>query len=348
MCHHQYREPVQTPKSIMGTTMSRDLPSPSSQGAGFQGPLRALDAVLQSVESVRNGTALYLLLLTFALAGWLLVSAQRVLGGEALAPGVALAALAFAVVLYGSTAAGLVLMDEALGRLPRHPLDALRAAPGPAHRLLGVVLTVLALAALALAGVMALLWAARLPGVGAAWLGLLVPVVVPVLGAMALVLVTLVGPIAAPAAWFGLRWRDILAMIARQLRARPVHAVLLSAAVSLLSAVVAGLVSFMVLAGGRAFAALAVWGAGLPLAVPPFLSALFGMGLRVAPGAPPLPEHTSAALTGAGLVFALGLVVPGAVYLRGLCELFLALQRADAETAGTASAGVPAATAAPD
>lgn len=337
----------------MGATMSSLFPGdgakPCARTVPAPGPLRALDAVLQSVESVRNGTALYLLLLCFALAGWLLVTAQRLLGGDTLMPAVALGGAAFLVVLYGSTAAGLVLMDEALGRPGRHPLDALRDALQPAHRLLGVVLTVLALVALLLAAVAALLWLARLPAVGAAWLGVLVPLAVPLLGAAALVMVTLVGPIAAPAAWYGLRWREILAMLLRQLRARPVHAVLLSAAVSLLSAAVAGLMSFMVLAGGRAFAALAAGLLGLPLAVPPFLSALFGMGLRVAPGAPPLPEHTSAAITGAGLVFALGLVVPGAVYLRGLCELFLALRRADDEAAGAPApdeaAGEPGASA---
>lgn len=336
----------------MAATMATEITPP--------GPLRALDSVLQSVESVRNAGALYLLLLSFASAGWLLVSAQRWLGGDSLATGMALAVAAFAVVLYGSTAAGLVLMDEALGRLPRLPLEALRDAPRPAHRLLAVVLAVLALAALLLAAVAALLWAARLPHVGAAWLGLLVPVAVPAMGAVALVMVTLVGPIAAPGVWYGLGVREILAMLLRQLRARPVHAMLLSVAVSLLSAAVAAGVSFMVLAGGRLFAALAVGVAGLPLAVPPFLSALFGTGLRMAPGAAPLSEHTSAALSGASLVFAIGLVVPGTVYLRGLCELFLALRRADAqlaaemaakavaaaETAG--DAGSPAATARPD
>lgn len=333
----------------MAATMSTEI----AESQRFDGPLRALDAVLQSVESVRNGTALYLLLLTFASAGWLLLSAQRLLGGDSVALGAALGVAAFAVVLFGSTAAGLVLMDEALGRRPRHPLDALRAAPAPALRLLAVVSTVLLLAALLLAAVACLLWVARLPGVGAAWLGVLVPVAVPLLGTAALVMVTLVGPIAAPAAWSGLGWRAILAMLGRQLRARPVHAVLLSAAVSLLSAAVAGLMSFVVLAGGRAFAALAVGVLELPLAVPPFLSALFGMGFRVAPGAPPLPGHTSAALSGAGLVFALGLVVPGAVYLRGLCELYLALRRADQEAAAALAAhsagdeGAPAATAPP-
>lgn len=333
----------------MAATMLTEITPP--------GPLRALDSVLHSVESVRNAGALYLLLLSFVAAGWLLLSAQRWLGGDSVAVGAALGVAAFVVVLYGSTAAGLVLMDEAQGRLPRLPLEALRDAPRPAHRLLAVVLAVLALAGLLLGVVVALLWVARLPRVGAAWLGLLVPVAVPALGAVALVMVTLVGPIAAPGVWYGLRVREILALLLRQLRVRPVHAMLLSVAVSLLSAAVAAGVSFMVLAGGRLFAALAVGVAGLPLAVPPFLSALFGTGLRMAPGAAPLSEHTTAALSGASLVFAVGLVVPGAVYLRGLCELFLALQRADAPPApawpvgageAPADAGPPGATARPE
>ena len=101
----------------------------------------------------------------------------------------------------------------------------------------------------------------------------------------------------------------------------------------MLSAAVAGLVSFVVLAGGRAVQALAVLGAGIDLAPNPFMAALFGQGFRLAPGAPALSAHASAALTGAGVVFALGLVVPGVVYLRGLCELFLALQGLDDDAA---------------
>jgi hypothetical protein len=45
-----------------------------------------------------------------------------------------------------------------------------------------------------------------------------------------------------------------------------------------------------------------------------------------------LSDLTHAALDAASLVFAIGLVVPGVVYLRGLCELFLALSRQDEAT----------------
>ena len=46
-------------------------------------PLHALNRVLQSIEAVRNGGALYLLLASFALAGLLLATAQSALARQA-------------------------------------------------------------------------------------------------------------------------------------------------------------------------------------------------------------------------------------------------------------------------
>jgi hypothetical protein len=291
--------------------------------------LQALNSVLKSIESVRNGRALYVLLLTFAVSGLLLGMAQ-----SALARGTALQAAlwvgaAFFSVFYGTSAAGLVVMDEAMGRPRRHPFDALRDALGLGHRLLLVVLVVLLWALLPVAAVAGLLQAARLPGVGETVMSVTVALAVPALGLMALILVALVGPLAAPAVWSGMGVRATLALIVRQVRGRLAHAVLLSAAVSLLTAAVAGLVSFVVLAGGRAVLALAVSLAELDLAAQPFLAALFGTGLRLSPGAAAPSALTAAAVSGAGFVFALGLVVPGVVYLRGLCELFIALRALD-------------------
>jgi hypothetical protein len=296
-----------------------------------QGALPALNSLLQSIESVRNASALYLLTLAFSCSGLLLSMAQAELTRESGMLAALWAGAAFFVLFYGSNAAGMVLMDEALGRPGRHPLDALRDALRVAHRLLLVVLCVLAAVAVLVASVLALLFAARLPLVGSALLGFLVPLAVPAIGLAALCMVTLVGPVAAPAVWSGLAVREVLALLLRQVRQRFAQAVLLSAAVSLLTAAVAGLVSFVVLIGGRALLGLAVVVAGIDLAPDPFMASLFGQGFRMLPGTPALSGSTSAALTGAGVVFALGLVVPGVVYLRGLCELFLALRRLDGD-----------------
>ncbi len=293
------------------------------------GALQALNAVLQSIESVRNARALYLLLLAFAGAGLLMTLAQGALAREAGTAAALWLAAAFFSLFYTSNAAGLVLMDEACGRTPRLPGDALRDALRCAHRLLAVVLCVLLLVALLLALVLGLLWATRLPALGPTLLGAVVAVGVPALGLAGVALLALVGPLAAPAVWAGLGVRQTLQLLLLQMRRRFAHALMLSAAVSLLTATVAGLVSVVVLAGGRAVLALAVGVLDIDLAPQPFLAALFGQGFRMAPGAPALSAATQAALTGAGLVFALGLVVPGVVYLRGLCELFLALRRSD-------------------
>ena len=293
------------------------------------GALQALSSVLQSIESVRNARAMYLLLLAFASGGLLMTMAQQALAREA-GPAAALwLAGTFFVLFYASNAAGLVLMDEACGRPLRLPAEALRDALRCGHRLLAVVLCVLLVAAVLVTVVAALLATARLPVLGPSMLGVVVPVAVPALGLAGLTLLALVGPVAAPAVWAGLGVRAVLALLLRQVRHRFTHALMLSAAVSLLTATVAGLVSVVVLAGGRALLALAVGVFDIDLAPQPFLAALFGQGLRMAPGAPALSAATQSALTGAGLVFALGLVVPGVVYLRGLCELFLALRRSD-------------------
>ena len=298
------------------------------------GALQALNSVLQSIESVRNARALYLLLLAFAGAGLMMTLAQGALAREAGTASALWLAAAFFSLFYTSNAAGLVLMDEACGREPRLPVEALRDALRSAHRLLAVVLCVLVAAALLLAVVLGLLWATRLPGLGPTSLGAVVAVGVPALGLAGVALLALVGPLAAPAVWAGLGVRQTLRLLLQQMRRRFAHALMLSAAVSLLTATVAGLVSVVVLAGGRALLALAVGVLDIDLAPQPFLAALFGQGLRTAPGAPALSAATQAALTGAGLVFALGLVVPGVVYLRGLCELFLALRRIDDDTPG--------------
>lgn len=293
-------------------------------------PLRVLESILQgAADSVRNTGALYLLLLTLTAAGLILSPLQRSLVSERWDGSIFWGLLLLLLLIWGSTAAGLMLMDEAAERSPRAPFEALRAAPRLAARLLTVVAVVIALVGAMVAAVLGLMLAAQATPIGPTLIGALVPVAVPLLGLAFLVMLTLVGPIAAPAAWFGLSVAQTLAMLGRQLRERLVHALLLSAAVSLMSALAGALVSAVVLAGGRAFSALAVSVVGLPLAPPPFLAALFGQVVRAAPGAPPLSEYTAAAITGASLVFSIGLVIPGAVYLRGLCELFLALRRAE-------------------
>jgi hypothetical protein len=296
-------------------------------------PLHALNRVLESIQSVRNGRALYVLLASFSLAGLLLAMAQSALLKEATLWGVIEGGLALTVAFYGGNAAGLLVMDEARGRAPREVAQAVRDALASAHRLLLVLLGT-GLVGLALIGVLTgLLWLCRLPSVGPLLFGLVVPLGVVVLGLTLLAAVAVVGPLAAPATWRGLGVRATWAFLRRQIRQRLLFAALLSAAVSLLAAAVGVLVSFAVITGGRAVSALAVLVVHVDLPPQQLMGGLFGYGLRTlgAAGAPAAQNaYGVSALIGGGVVFALALVLPGVVYLRGMCSAYLALEEADA------------------
>jgi hypothetical protein len=99
-------------------------------------------------------------------------------------------------------------------------------------------------------------------------------------------------------------------------------------AVSLLTAGVAAIVTFVVMSGGRLVSQAAVMVLGIDVPPEQLMAGLFGHGLRSlgAAGAPvDATGYTASALTGGGVVFALALVLPGLVYLRGACTVYLAL-----------------------
>jgi hypothetical protein len=323
----------------MAAAMSEPLPPTPARAAAHARPLDALARVLGSLEALRNGRAIYLLLFAFALAGLLLAMADAALGrGQwswaALWGGMALTAL-----FYGSNAAGLVLWDDARAlRPPRDAAQALRDALGCGHRLLLVLLAIAVLAAAGLGVVTAALWLTRLPWLGPALFGLLLPAAVLLVGGALLAGATVIAPLSAPAVWSGLSVRATLSLLLRHVRRRLVFVALLSAAVGALAALVGALTTFVVVSGGRVVAALAVLAAGVD--VPPrlLMAGLFGHGLRSlgAAGAPiAASPHAQAALVGGGVVFVVALVLPALVYLRGNCAVFLALEereRADADS----------------
>jgi hypothetical protein len=237
------------------------------------------------------------------------------------------------VAFYGGNAAGLLVMDEARGLPVREVADAVRESLARAHRLIGALLVLLAGSAAVAGGIVGLLWLCRLsvtgPLVGPVLFGLAVPLAVLSLGLLLLSLLAVVVPLAAPAVWSGARVmavaRDLLWLIRRRLLA----VALLMAAVGLLAAVVGALVSFVVMAGGRLVAELAVALVGVDVPVQELMAGLFGYGLRSlgATGAPAAATaHGAAALIGGGVVFAIALVLPGLVYLRGACSVYLALR----------------------
>jgi hypothetical protein len=292
-------------------------------------PIDALGRVLMSVEAVRNGRAWYALLLAFALAGLLLACADASLTANAPAAATAWGGAALTTLFYGTNTAGLLLMDQARGEPVREARQAFRDALARSHRLLLVFLAVLIAAALGLALVAAALAATRLPILGPALFGLLLPAAVLLVGTAALAVLAVAAPLAAPAIWSGLGVRATLSMLVRHVRERLVFVALLMGAVSGLAALVGALASFAVIVGGRIVSILAVLAAGVEVPPKLLMAGLFGHGLRSL-GATPIPHGASpyvgAALVGGGLVFMLALALPALVYLRGTCSVYLAIE----------------------
>jgi hypothetical protein len=290
--------------------------------------LPALARVLASIDAPRNLRALYALLAAFCMGGLLLAMSRSALArDETLLSGLWLG-LGLAVAFFGVNATGLMLMDQARGRPVRDPQDALSDALRSAHRVLLALLACLAVAALAVALLAGLLWATRLPMVGAPLLALVLPAGVLMLGGIFFVLVILVGPLAGPAVWAGLSSAGVLAFLRARLRHGLPETALLMAAVYLLMVLTTAAVSFVVVSGGQLVAGLAILGAGVELPARELLSGVMGLGPRGLAGSGVALQGGNlglAALIGGGVVFALALVLPTLVWLRGCCAVYLAL-----------------------
>ena len=309
--------------------------------------MNALNRVLRSVDGVRNTRALGVLLGTFASAGLLVAMAEASSARADTWWGPLQAMLALLMAFYGGNAAGILVMDDARGGPVRDIGAALRASLTTAHRLLLALAVVLGVVGVAAGAVLGLLWLSRaaVTGhvLGPLLFGLAVPAGVLTVGLGALALVAVVVPLAAPGVWSGASVWQIVTRLAVLVRHRLLTVALLMAAVSLLTAGMGAVATFVVMVGGRVIAQLAVGVvdvlgvSGLNLVsdvdapAQQLMAGLFGYGLRSvgaigATGVPAIASaHVAAALVGGGVVFALALVLPGLVYLRGTCAVYLAM-----------------------
>jgi len=294
--------------------------------------LPALARVLASIDAPRNLRALYALLAGFCAAGLLLAMAQSALARSEELLSALWMGLALAVAFFGVNTTGLMLMDQARGLPVRDPQDALADALRSGHRVLLALLACVALAAAGVAVLAGLLWATRWPWVGAPLLAVVLPAGVLLLGGLAFVVVVLVGPLAGPAVWAGQQSTGVLAFMRGRLRHGLPETALLMAAVYLLVALTTAAVSFVVVTGGKLLAGLAILGAGIELPARQLLAGVMGLGPRGLGANGVALEGGNlglAALIGGGIVFALALVLPTLVWLRGCCAVYLALTEAE-------------------
>ncbi|WP_290904612.1 hypothetical protein [Aquabacterium sp.] len=295
---------------------------------------QALVRVLSSIEAVRDGRALYVLLASFCGAGLATASAMASFGREDLPWAIGQGAAALFIAFYGANAAGLLLMDRAMGRAPRDVADAVFDALGIAHRVLLALAMMLVLAA-ALAGcLLGLYWLSGLPRIGPWLFVLVVPATVLIIGLTVLAGVVVVAPLTGPTVWAGASSVQAVATIGRLIRDRLLQAAVLVGGLSLATGLVGAAASAMVLLGGRVMAEVSVFVLGVDIPPEALMAGLLGRTVQITQGAV-VPakalSYISAATVGGGMVFALALVMPTLVYLRGVCEVYLALRASDAD-----------------
>lgn len=305
----------------------------SGPAALRQGGLRfdwghAIGRVLSSLEGLREGRALYILLATFCGAGLAAASAQASFGRDELAWAVGQGAAGLFAAFYGVNAAGLLMMDRALGRPPRDVMQAVEDALGMAHRVLIVLVCMLlagAALALALGG---LYWLSGLRGIGPWLFAVVAPVTVVVIGVAVVAGAAVLAPLTAPTVWSGLGSLGALRRVAWLMRRRLLQATVLTAALSVATGLVGAATSGLVLLGGRVMAEASVWIIGVDVPPEALMAGLIGRGVWVNnPSAVPAEslQYIWSATIGGGVIFAVALVLPTLVYLRGVCEIHLAL-----------------------
>lgn len=293
---------------------------------------QALVRVLSSIEAVRDGRAMYILLATFSFAGLSVATAQASFGKGQLHWAVAQGSAALFIAFYGVSAAGLLSMDRAMGLPVRDIRDALVDALGVGHRVLAALL-VMGLSAAAVAGaLLGLYWLSGLPKVGPWLFAVVVPATVMVIGLVLMAGAVVVAPLTGPTVWAGASSWGAVKTLFRLIRERLLQAAVLTGGVSVATGLVGAACSVFVMAGGRVMAEASVLVLGVDVQPQILMAGLFGYGLHNinAAGIPVSAyPYISAATIGGGVVFAVALVLPTLVYLRGVCEVYLALMAAD-------------------
>jgi hypothetical protein len=288
----------------------------------------ALGHVLSSIDALRDGHAWYVLLASFSASGLVTAMARASLARDDTTWAVAQGALALFLAFYGSNAVGLLMMDRARGVAPRDAQDAMLDALGLGHRVFVALALVLVAAAAVLAGLAGLFWLCNLPTIGPWLYALTVPVTVVVLGWIMLTGVVVVAPLTGPMVWSGVSSWQALGLLWRFMRVHLLPATVLMAGLSVVTAVLGAGVTLVVMLAGRLMAEASVVLVGVDVPPELLMAGLFGHGLHsinlAAVPKSALP-HTVAALVGGGVVFALALVMPTLVYIRGVCEIYLSL-----------------------
>jgi hypothetical protein len=278
-------------------------------------------SLLDSIDAVRNWRAVVLLLITLV-AGALVAGIGTLLSSVSFFFVFVFALLAWAVVFYGGNAVGMMVMDEARGERSRPMMAAVMASLHCSHRLILVFLLIGALYLVGLLALALILLICKIPFLGPVLYTVVFPVSAVIVGIAMFAVPTVVFPLSAPSIWSGAKTMECVSQLLAIARKRLIMVLILMVAVAFISGVVAMLIGMILLFGSVTVGSMS---AGILGGMGSF-GAMSGMGggmggMPMGMGA--LGGHAMAAMIGGGILYAAAFTLPGMVYLRGACTVYL-------------------------
>lgn len=281
--------------------------------------LRNSGSLLDSIDAIRNWRAVALLLGTLVAMG-VVIALGTLLGRVSVALTFLFVLAGFLVMFYGANACGMMIMDEAKGQASRPVMAAVTQSLATSHRLILVFLLLGALYLAAFIVLAIVLFICKIPFIGPVLYAVVFPVSVVVFGIAMFALPMVVFPLSAPAIWNGARTMECVSQLLAIARKRLLTVLLMMIAVALIAGVVAFLIGIILFYGAAvtALASAPILGmGGLGGVMGMMDGGMAGMSMGGAMG------HAIGAGIGGGILFAIAFTLPGMVYLRGACTVYL-------------------------
>lgn len=284
--------------------------------------IRNSGSLLDSIDAIRNWRAV-LLLLASLVATALVMGLGGLLATVSWIFLVLFAVLAYAVLFYGANAAGMMIMDEAKGYASRPAMAAVMASLATSHRL---ILVFLLLGLVYLAGFLALaviLFICKIPFLGPVLYAVVFPVSVVIAGIAVFALPTVVFPLSAPSIWSGASTMQCISQLLAIARKRLLLVLLLMIAVAFIAGIVGFLIGAILFSGVAVTTVLSVPILGGMGGMGGIMGGIAGGGFDGMGAMGGMGGHAAAAAVGGGILFAVAFTLPGMVYLRGACTVYL-------------------------
>lgn len=271
---------------------------------------------LEGVKNVRAGILTGLVLITSAVV-FALFSYLTARGG-----GVALAAvgglLAFLVIVYGLSAVGFMLMNDAKGAGPLTMVEALTISLTSTHRWIAVMFLAVLVFALFAVALVVILFVCKIPFLGPVLYTVVLPLATITTAAFLAAMYFVVMPLAFPAVWMGDTTMQVVSKLWAIVRRRLVQVVVQIVLLVLLFLVAGAIIGFLMFGG------LAIVGA-LSAAVLPMGGGKLGdliSGMMAGAGGEGGGYLVAGGIGGA-IAFAIVMIVPFLILFRGYCLIYL-------------------------